>query len=145
MSERNKMLVRRAVEEVYNQGNLDVVDEIVASDFVIHSSSEDIHGPEGTKQYVAMLRAAFPDLHISITDQIAEGDRVATRWIAQGTHTGAFQGIPPTGKPVRVTAIDIDRVANGKVVECWTNVDELGLLQQLGVVPAPEQVGSSTG
>jgi steroid delta-isomerase-like uncharacterized protein len=137
VSERNKMLVRRAVEEVYNQGNLAVVDELVTSDFVIHSSSEDIHGPAGAKQYVAALRGAFPDLHIAIEDQIAESDRVATRWRARGTHTGAFQGIPATGKQVRVTGIDIDRIADGKVVECWTNIDELGLLQQLGVAPAP--------
>jgi steroid delta-isomerase-like uncharacterized protein len=138
MSEQNKTLVRRAVEEVYNQGKLDVIDEVVASDFVIHSSSDDIHGPVGAKQYVAMLRAAFPDLHITIEDQFAEGDRVATRWTARATHTGAFQGMPPTNKQIRLTAIDIDRFADGKVVECWTNMDELGLLQQLGAIPAPE-------
>ncbi|HEX5502377.1 MAG TPA: ester cyclase [Thermomicrobiales bacterium] len=145
MSQRNKALVRRAVEEVYNQGQLAVVDELVAGDFVIHSSSADIRGPEGTKQYVAALRAAFPDLHITIEDQFAEGDRVATRWTARGTHTGAFEGLPPTGKQVRVTAIDIDRIADGKVVECWTNMDELGLLQQLGALPAPEQAGQAAG
>jgi steroid delta-isomerase-like uncharacterized protein len=141
MSERNKMLARRTVEEVYNQGNLAVVDELAASDLVIHSPSGDIHGPAGAKQYVAALRAAFPDLHITIEDQIAEEDRVVTRWSARGTHTGEFQGIPPTGKPGRVTGIDIDRIADGKVVECWTNMDDLGLLQQLGVVPTPEQAG----
>lgn len=137
MSEHNKMLVRRAIDEVYNQGNLAVLDELVASDFVIHSPSAEIHGPAGAKQYVAMLRAAFPDIHFAIEDQIAEGDRVSTRWTARGTHTGEFQGIPPTGKQVRMAAIDIDRIANGRVVECWTNSDDLGLLQQLGIVPTP--------
>ena len=141
MSEHNKRLVRRGIEEVWNRGNLAAVDELVASDFVIHSSPDEIHGPEGAKQYAAMLRAAFPDIHLTIDDQIAEGDRVVTRWTARGTHLGPFQGIPSTGKQVRVTAIDIDRVANGKLVECWTNVDELGLLRQLGVLPAPARAG----
>lgn len=140
MSKQNTALVRRAVEEVYNQGNLAVINELVASDFIIHSSSNDIQGPEAAKQYVAALRAAFPDIHFTIDDQFANGDRVATRWTARATHTGAFQGIPPTGKQVRMTAINIDRIAGGKVVECWTNVDELGLLQQLGIMSAPAQM-----
>lgn len=139
MSEHNSMLVRRAIEEVYNQGNLAVVDEIVTRDVVIHSSSEEIHGPAGVKQYVAMLRAAFPDFHMTIEDQIADGDRVVTRWSAHGTHSGEFQGIPPTGKHGTMTGIDIDRIANDKVVECWVNSDDLGLLQQLGVIPTPGQ------
>lgn len=142
MSEQNKTLVRRGIEEVYNRGNLAVVDEVAARDFVIHLPSEEIHGPEGAKQYVAALRSAFPDLHIAIEDQIAEGDKVVTRWTASATHTGAFQGIPPTGKRGSMTGIDIDRIADGKVVECWVNSDDLGLLQQLGVIPTPEPVGA---
>ena len=142
MSHHNKTLVRRSIEEVYNQGNLAVVDDLVASDFVIHLPSEEIHGPAGAKQYVAALRAAFPDLRVTIEDQFAEGDRVATRWTARGTHTGAFQGIPPTGKRGSMTGIDIDRIADGRVVECWVNSDDLGLLQQLGVIPTPGQDGS---
>ena len=98
MSEQNKTLVRRVVEEVYNQGNLAVADELAASDLVVHQTSQEIRGREGAKQYVAALRAAFPDLHMTIEDQIAEGDRVVTRWTARGTHTGEFHGIPPTGK-----------------------------------------------
>jgi steroid delta-isomerase-like uncharacterized protein len=136
MSEQNKMIVRRAIEEVYNQGNLDVIDELVSSDFVAHASSEDIHGATGMKQFVASLRQAFPDLLMTIQDQVAEGDKVVTRWTARGTHTGAFHGIPPTGKEGSMTGIDIDRVVAGKTVECWTSTDDLGLLQQLGVVPA---------
>ncbi|MGH2543748.1 MAG: ester cyclase [Ardenticatenaceae bacterium] len=141
MSEQNKALLRRAIEEVYNQGNLAAIDELVASDFVIYMPSQEIRGREGAKQYVATLRAGFPDIHFTIEDQIAEGDRVVTRWTAHGTHTGNFQGIPPSGKQVRVTGTDVDRIADGKAVECWTNVDELGMMQQLGVVPTPEQVG----
>ncbi len=111
---------------------------------MIHASppGEEIHGREGIEQFYGALRAAFPDLRITIEDQVAEGDRVVTRWTARGTHTGAFQGIPPTGKQGRMTGIDIDRIADGKVVECWVNSDDLGLLQQLGVIPTPGQVGS---
>lgn len=141
MSEQNKMLVRRVIDEVYNEGNLALVDELAAGDFVVYTPSQEIHGRAGAKQYVATLRTGFPDLHITIEDQVAEGDKVVTRWIARGTHTGEFQGIPPTGKQVRVTGTDIDRIANGKAIECWTNVDELGMMQQLGVIPAPEPAG----
>jgi steroid delta-isomerase-like uncharacterized protein len=136
MSEQNKSLVRRVIEEVYNQGNLAVADELSASDLVIHLTSQEIRGREGAKQYVAALRAAFPDLHMTIEDKIAEGDRLVTRWTARGTHMGEFQGIPPTGKQVRVAGTDIDRIADGKAVECWSHVDELGMMQQLGAIPA---------
>jgi steroid delta-isomerase-like uncharacterized protein len=143
MSEQNKALVRRAIEEVWNRGNFAVVGELIASDFVGHVSLPigEIHGPEGVKRYFATLREAFPDLHFTIEDQIAEGDRAVTRWTARGTHTGEFRGVPPTGKQVRVTGININRVADGKVVEGWLHLDELGLLQQLGVQPRPGQAG----
>lgn len=140
MSEQNKMVVHRAIEEVYNQGRLEIVDELVSSDFVARTPSEEHHGPAGIKAYVTALRAAFPDLHMTIDEQVAEGDKVVTRWTARGTHTGTFRGIPPTGRHGRMTGIDIDRIADGKAVECWTNADELGLLQQLGVVPTPDHV-----
>ena len=137
LAEQNKTLVRRAVEEIWNQGNYDKVEEFVSHDFVVHAATPDkeVHGPEGATQFFIQLRKAFPDIHFTIEDQIAEEDRVVTHWTAHGTHKGEFNGIPPTGKQVRVSAIDIDRVVNGKVVECWTNMDELGLLQQLGAIP----------
>ena len=91
-------------------------------------------------QFYGTLRAAFPDLHFKVEDQIAAGDRVVTRWTASGTHAGEFQGIPADRQAVRITGIDIDRFVDGKVVECWPEVNELGLLQQLGVLPAPEPV-----
>lgn len=136
MSERNKAQVRRVIEEIYNRGDLAAVDELASSDLVIHASSQDIRGRDGAKQYVAALRAGFPDLHLTVEDQVAEGDMVVTRWTARGTHTGAFQGIPATGKAIRVAGTDIDRIIDGKTVECWAHVDELGLMQQLGVVAA---------
>lgn len=138
LPEQNKNLVRRAVEEIWNQGNYDTIEEFVSHDFVAHSSApdEETHGPEGAKQFFTQLRKAFPDIYFTIEDQIAEEDRVVTHWTARGTHKGEFKGIPPMGKQVKLTAIDIDRIVNGKVVECWTNIDELGLLQQLGVIPA---------
>ena len=138
MSERNTNVIRRAFEEVYNQGNLELVGELVSSDFVAHMPSGDVHGPAGMKQFAAALREAFPDLEVTINDQIEEGDKVVTRWTARGTHTGTFQGIPPTGRRGAMTGIDIDRVVDGRAIECWTNTDDLGLLQQLGVVPAPD-------
>jgi steroid delta-isomerase-like uncharacterized protein len=87
------------------------------------------------------LRQAFPDLQIKIEDQIAERDKVVTRWTARGTHQGEFAGIPPTGKQVVMTGIDIDRIANGKLVECWTKSDDLSMLQQIDAIPAPAQTG----
>jgi steroid delta-isomerase-like uncharacterized protein len=141
MSEQNNALVTRAVEEVWNRGNYAALDQLVTDDIVIHSSKagEDIHGPEGITQFYSALRAAFPDIHFTIDDQIASKDKVVTRWTARGTHKGEFQGIPATNKPVKMTGIDIDRLVNGKVVECWPIVDEMDVLQQLSVFPASEQ------
>ena len=143
MSEANRTMVRRAVEEVWNRANFAVIDEFVASDIVIHMSTpgDDIHGAAGIRQFYSALHAAFPDIHFTIDDQVAEGDRVVTRWTAQATHQGEFQGIPPTGKRVRMTGIDIDRIVDGKTVECWPVADELGLLRQLGALPALESAG----
>jgi predicted ester cyclase len=131
MSERNKAHMRRVVEEIYNQGNLAAVDELAASGLVIHAASQEIHGREGARQYVSALRAGFPDIRFTVEDQIAEGDLVVTRWTARGTHKGEFQGVAPTGREVRVVGIDIDRIVDGKTVECWAQVDELGMLRQL--------------
>jgi steroid delta-isomerase-like uncharacterized protein len=132
MSEQNKAQIRRVFEEVYNRGDLSVVDEVAARDLVIHASSQDIRGREGAKKYVAALRAGFPDLQFTIEDQIAEGDMVVTRWSARGTHSGTFQRVPATERDVRLTGTDIDRMIGGKVVECWAYLDELGLMRQLG-------------
>jgi steroid delta-isomerase-like uncharacterized protein len=136
MTEENKARIRRVIEEVYNRGDLDVVDEMAASDLVIHAASRDIRGRDGAKQYVAALRTGFPDLRFTVEDQVAEGDMVVTRWAARGTHRGEFQGVPATGREIRLAGTDIDRITGGKVVECWAHVDELGLMRQLGAVEA---------
>ncbi len=140
-AEENKALFRRFMEEVANQGNIDAVDELVAPDAVEHEELPPGTPPgrEGVKHFFALLRNAFPDLRVTIDDQIAEGDKVVSRVTLSGTHKGEFVGIPPTGKTVTFGAIDIIRVAGGKLVEHWGVTDNLGLLQQLGVVPPPGQ------
>jgi steroid delta-isomerase-like uncharacterized protein len=137
MSEQNKAFVRGLIEEVIGQGNFSLVEELVAPDYIGHSASPELNTREGHKQFLMALRRAFPDLRITIEDQITEGDKVVTRWTARGTHQSEFMGIPPTGKQVVMSGIDIDRMANGKLVECWTRSDDLGLLHQLGAIPAP--------
>ena len=137
MSETNKTISRRLIEEVFNKGNLDLAEELVTADSVGHDPAlpEETHGPEGLRQSVTGYRTGFGDLVIKVEDQIAEGDRVVTRWTGRGTHTGAIFGIDPTGKQTTVTGITIDRIVGGKIAESWTNWDTLGLMQQLGVVP----------
>ena len=131
-TEENKALVRRWFEEVVNKGNLDVLDEICAPTYV---EAGDVVGPEGPKQYFTEIRTASPDFHITVEDMIAEGDKVAVRWTFRGTHKGEYMGIAPTGKQVTVTGITIWCIADGKFVESWENKDDLGLMQQLGVIP----------
>jgi predicted ester cyclase len=138
MLEQNKSLVRHLIEEVWNQGKLTLVDELLASDYLEHQPRANANGIEGEKEYIAMLRTAFSDIHFTVEDQIAEGDKVVTRWTACATHMGEFLGIAPTGRHGVVTGIWIDRIANGKFVEGWWLFDELGMMQQLGVVPVPE-------
>ena len=137
MSKQNKTIARKVFEEIQSQGNLALVDELVASDYVGHTPLADIHGPEGAKQFEEMLYEAFPDYQVTVEDQIAEGDKVVTRWTGRGTHQGQFQGMPPTGKQMTMSGITIFRIANGKLVEGWNNPDLLGMLQQLGAVPVP--------
>ncbi|HZG64205.1 MAG TPA: ester cyclase [Rubrobacteraceae bacterium] len=142
MSEQNKAIARRAIEEVFSaQGNLDVADEIFAPNYVHHdpASPEDIRGPEGAKEFAGMYRTAFPDVQLSTQDQIAEGDMVATRWVANGTHQGEIMGIAPSGNRVTVAGTSIDRIVDGKIEETWDNYDALGMMQQIGAIPSPEQ------
>jgi steroid delta-isomerase-like uncharacterized protein len=133
--EKNKELLRKAVEEVWNNGNFDNMKKMVSEDFVIHFPREELRGLENIKEFYTELRKAFPDINFTIIDQVAEDDKVVTHWSATGTQKGEFKGIPATGKKVTFTAMDIDKISNGKFVECWTNMDELGLMQQLGVIP----------
>lgn len=143
-SEANKRILRRFFEELFNTGDLSVADEIVALDYVNHNTIPgEPYGREGLKAFVTLLRTAFPDIHFTIDDQLAEGDKVATRLHFTGTHQGDFAGVPATGKSVNVTAINVQRVANGQIQETWLDWDALGLMQQLGAVPAPHQVEQS--
>ena len=98
-----------------------------------------MRGSEGIKRYAAEVRDAFPDVRVTVEDQVAEGEEVATRYTLVGTHRGELMGIPPTGNPVEIVGVAIDRLANGKIVESWDNYDALGMMQQLGVIPAPDQ------
>jgi steroid delta-isomerase-like uncharacterized protein len=141
MNETNKAISRRVVEDLFNEGRLEAADEIVTTDFVGHdpASPEPVLGPEGLKRNVEGYRTAFPDVRLSIDDEIAEGDRVVTRWTARGTHQAELFGIPATGKQATVTGMTIDRIVEGRIAESWTNWDTLGLLQQLGALPALAQ------
>ena len=143
-AEQNKANARRFYEEVWNQGNLDVIDQLADPNVVGHDPvGGEIRGREALRQFVSGNRTAFPDLRITIEDQVAEGDKVVTRWSSRGTHKGDLMGIAPTGKQTRVTGISIDRYSGGKVVEDYTDWDALGLMQQLGVIPALRQVAAT--
>lgn len=136
--EQAKSIVRRIVEEPWH-GSFDVIEEFVAPDYVGHDPAEPepIRGPAGVRANAEKYIAAFPGGSITVDEQIAEGDRVATRWTGRGTHTGELAGIAPTGKDVTVSGLTISRFDDGKVVEEWTTWDTLGLLVQLGVVSQP--------
>ena len=138
MSAETKTIARRLLEEAFNSGNLDVVDELVAPEFVNHDAAlpEPVVGVEATKASIRGYRDAFPDLRMTIELQVAEGDYVTTRWSARGTHQGDLMGMPATGKQATVTGTTVDQIVDGRIVESWTNWDTLGLLQQLGVVPS---------
>jgi steroid delta-isomerase-like uncharacterized protein len=137
-AESNKALSRRLLEEAFNAGNIDVVDELVTTDVVNHDAAlpEAMIGPDAAKASIRGYRTAFPDLRITIEEQIADDQAVATRWSAKGTQEGELMGMPASGKQATVTGITIDRIVDGRIAESWTNWDTLGMLQQLGVVPA---------
>ena len=139
--EENKAIFRRYVEEVSNEGNLELADEIFDR-YIAHQSdgSTEERGPEDVKRFMGEFRQAFPDFRSVIEDQVAEGDKVVTRWRATGTHQGEFRGIAPTGNRIEVTGIGIFRFSEeGKVVESWDNMTQLLHHAQLGIILAPEQ------
>ena len=138
MASDNKDISRRVFEEIWNHKKLNVIDELMAPDYVHHDtqSPDVLKGIEGHKQFVSHYLNAFPDLHYTIEDLIADGDIVAIRWIATGTHQKDLPGIPKTGRQFSVTGMTIARVRDGKLIESWGNWDALGLMQQLGIVPA---------
>ena len=137
-AEENKTLVRRFMEDVFNRGNLGLVDEIVVADFVEHEELPPGTPPgrEGLKALVAQFRGAFPDFQVTLDDVIAEGDRVVVRSTWRGTQRKEFMHIPPSGKRISFEVIDIIRIAGGKFQEHWGQMDSMLLMQQLGAVPA---------
>ena len=140
MIEDNKQFMRQFVEEAINKKNLDAIDELVAEDFVEHVPFPG-QGPgrEGLRQVLAAFLSAFPDIRWTLEEQIAEGEKVVSRFTMTGTHRGDFLGIPPTGKSVNIWGVVIDVVRNGKFAESRIIMDTLGLMQQLGMIPMPSE------
>jgi len=133
----NKALIHRLYDEVINGGDVGLLDELVAADFVEHEEFPGLPGGrEGMKQFFAMMRTAFPDFRMAVDDVIAEGDKVVARATMSGTHKGEFMGMEPTGKQFRVSAIDVIRFASGKAAEHWGVTDTAGMMEQLGAIPA---------
>ena len=140
----NKRVVLRILDEFWGKGNVGVLDELLAADCVNYEQSNpELRGKEACKQWAVEVRRAnmqgFPDVEIELEDLVAEGDKVAKRWVFRGTNTGEYAGIPPTGKQVTMRGITLYKLAGGKVTELYWNYDVLGLLQQLGALPAPGQ------
>ena len=133
----NKGISKKLFEEPW-KGNLGVIDEYVDASYVGYdpANPEPLRGPQGLKDFVQMYKGAFPDSKVTVEEQVAEGDIVATRWSARGTHEGDLMGIAPTKKQVTITGTSFSKFKNGKLVESWDNWDTLGLLQQIGAVPA---------
>ena len=138
-TEQNKALIGRFIEEIFNRGNMSVVEALFAPDFVEHEQLPPgiPNNREGVKVLTSMLRNAFPDFKATIDDIVAEGDKVVIRMTWSGTQKGEFMGIPATGKRVSFGVIDIIRIADGKFVEHWGQMDSMGMMQQLGAIPAP--------
>ncbi|HWQ13187.1 MAG TPA: ester cyclase [Roseiflexaceae bacterium] len=140
MSEANKALAREFFEAVWNQHNPGAADTYFAADYVDHNLvlPGQPQGVAGARAVFESFIAAFPDVHFTIDTQLAEGDMVATRWTATGTNSGPLMGMPPSGKPITVTGIDIVRIAGGKIAERWGMFDGLAMMQQVGAIPAPQ-------
>lgn len=139
MSTANRELSRRFTE-LFSTGDEVLAEEILASDVVFHGTAGDgeLRGIDAIKQFVAAYRRAFPDAHSTVEDQIAEGDKVVTRWRARGTHRGQLGPLAATDRQFEMDGITIELVAGGRIAEVWVARDELGLLGQLGVLPEPE-------
>ena len=138
-AEESKATMRRYFG-VFEQGNIDLLDELLAAGYINHTpATPDLPtGPEGVKGVVSMFRSAMPDLRVFVEDMIAEGDKVATRYTLEGTHEGELFGVPPTGQRLSVRSISVERVSDGKIQEHWRITDSLDMMQQLGVIPMPE-------
>jgi steroid delta-isomerase-like uncharacterized protein len=135
VAEDNKAIAHKLFDEVWNKGNVDVVDEYIATDYIEHFPGMK-GGRDGFRETHTLFRTAFPDIQLTIDDEFAVGDRVVHRWTWRCTHRGELFGIPPTGKRVQFSGILILRMVNGQIAERWSQLDRLSLLQQLGAIPA---------
>ena len=135
----NEQVYRRLIDEVFNQGRLDVADELVAPDCVEHQRGGLGDGPDGVKRTAKMLRSAFPDFSLTIADLAVDGDKVWARQRGGGTNTGSFFGFPPTGKTADIEVFDSVRIENGRIVEHWGVPDQLGMLAALGLIALPRR------
>ena len=138
----NQQLFQRYFDEVANAGNLDLADEFFASDYLHHDPANPdprpMVGPQAVRDHLTSLKGAFPDLVFEIEDMASDGDQIIVRWTARGTNTGDYFGMPATGKPIEITGMNTWRTRDGKAIEGWVNRDDIGLLQQLGVIPTPQ-------
>lgn len=140
---RNKAIVHRMFEELWNEGDMTFVDEMFSPEYAGHDPTDfnpetrEAHGHDDVKTFVGMVRAAVPDIHFTVDDVIAEGDKVIARWTARGTHTRDLPGIPATGRRATVAGITIYRIVDGRIAEGWQNWDTVGMMQQLGILPCP--------
>ena len=137
MDTSNAQVMQNAFRTIVQGGDVDAIDELFASDFVGHDTTGETFGRDEFREGVHEMLAAFTERQVDIADQLADGDKVATRWTVTALHSGAYRGIPATDRRGYLTGISIDRLAGGKIVESWEVTDDAGLLRQLGVLPAP--------
>jgi predicted SnoaL-like aldol condensation-catalyzing enzyme len=135
--EANKAVVMRIFDEMWNQGKLNVADEVMTPETVFHSPirPEPMLGPAPLKGIVGFLRGGFPDIQFKVDDIFGDGDLVGVRWTSRQTHTLTYMGVPPTGKTLHYTGYEVFRVVDGKVVEFWLIVNAMGVLSELGLAP----------
>jgi steroid delta-isomerase-like uncharacterized protein len=141
---------RRLLEQSFNEGNFELIDQLVAPEALNHDPAlpaqlRDLRGAEGVKRIVTMYRTAFPDVQMTVDDALAADDKVVLRWHGEGTHRGELAGLAPTGAHGSVTGISIDRWEDGKIVETWTEWDNMGLARQLGAAPPEGSIGEKIG
>ena len=132
----NTALVSRIWNEIWNQGDLEASEAVFSREYVGHLPMMQVHGPQEFMQLVRIYRQAYPDVHVSVEDVFGERDRIVVRWTSRGTHLGEMMGIPPSGHTIEVMGISIFRIEAGKVVEEWEGFDTLGMMQQIGAIPA---------
>lgn len=130
--------------EVVQDDKAAVADEILASEVVLHVNGQEIRGPEGAKQLAAALHAALPDMRINHHEAIVSGNSVAIRWTSDATHRGDYFGVPPSGKRIHIEGLDLIHVRNNRIAEAWIAFDNLGIMQQMGAIPAPGQAAAGT-